>query len=794
MPGSGGGAVSMTGRRLRALVSTPHGAVLVAIFAVLAMVLPVAALRCSGARFWPVLCTGLTALALSAAWCAFSAARASTGRVRAAWAFQTIGLVGWAVGAALSITHQKNLGLLPMAAHAGYVLFWLSTCAALLMMPVAFADPSRTRVVLDAVIVGAALFEVAWLLILRATIELHAATHGAEILSLTHLLATVVVVTIAVLLVVRARGGQRQVLLWLTVGIVVMALTRATFVHALAKRDFAHGVLIGCGWAIGLFILGIAAERGGRGQAERDGSTVPSRTSLWLPYVPVVIAAAVLTAQLMVIPQLAPVLLASAVMVGAVLIRQVLVLLDNRRLMQAAAEQALRDALTGVGNRALFHDRLTHATQLWRRDRIPLTVVLVDLDGFKLVNDSMGHAAGDSLLIAVAERLTRCLRTGDTVARLGGDEFAFLMEGSVDGSRSVAHRVMQAFDEPFLVDGRAVRIRPSVGLAVAAAEEDVDVSPADLLKRADVAMYAAKRSGAGGLRAYSPDLRPPDGRPSTPGHGWDASGQSSPEADLRLLGELRAAIDHAQLAVVYQPKLDLTNGSIVGFEALVRWPHPELGVLDPDQFLHIVRRHGLMPALTEAVLARTLDDLAAWQAQGLSTSVAVNLFAPSLADLDLPRRMAGLLAGRGLAPDRLTVEITEDLLLYDVDRTRAVLGELRAQGIRIAIDDFGSGYSALSYLREFPVDEMKICRQLVAPITADPRAEAVVRSLIEMAHVLGAEVVAEGVEDEATSARLRQLGCDVGQGFHYFRPMDVDASTALLAAQPRPRFENSVIG
>jgi diguanylate cyclase (GGDEF)-like protein len=786
--------MSMIGRNVRALVSTPHGAVLVTVFVVVSTVLSVAAVRSGDQVFWGVLCTGLTAIALSAAWCTAAAARAGSGRQRAAWVFQTIGLVGWAAGAALSISHRLGSALLPMAAHAGYVLFWLSTCVALLMMPVARFDPSRTRVVLDAVIVGAALFEVAWLLLLRATVELHSAADEAEILSLTQLLATVVVVTVAMSLVMRARGGQRRVLLLLTLGIVVMALTRATFVHVMAEHAFTHGVLIGTGWAVGLFVLGVAGERGGRGRVDRDSSTVPSRTSLWLPYIPVVLAAAVLTSQFVVIPQLAPVLLTFAVMVGAVLIRQFLVLLDNRRLQQAAAEQALRDSLTGAGNRALFHDRLTHATHLWRRDRVPLTVLLVDLDDFKLVNDSMGHAAGDSLLIAVAERLLGCLRTGDTVARLGGDEFALLMEGSVEDSRAVAHRVMQAFDEPFPVDGHQVRIRPSVGLAVAAADEDVEVSPADLLKRADAAMYAAKRSGVGGLRAFSPELQAPDGRPLVASYGWDGAGRPSTEADLRLLGELRSAIDHGELAVVYQPKVDLDSGGVVGFEALVRWPHRELGVLEPDQFLDVVRRYRLMPALTDAVLLMTLDDLAAWQARGLPTSVAVNLFAPSLADLDLPRRVSGLLAERGLAPERLTVEITEDLLLHDVDRTRAVLGELRTQGIRIAIDDFGSGYSALSYLREFPADEMKICRQLVSPVVVDQRAEAVVRAVTELAHVLGAEVVAEGVEDEATSVRLRQLGCDVGQGYHYFRPMVSDAVAALLTTQSVARFENSVIG
>ena len=285
----------------------------------------------------------------------------------------------------------------------------------------------------------------------------------------------------------------------------------------------------------------------------------------------------------------------------AVCCRQSVAAWENRRLLAAAADQALRDPLTGLANRTLFHDRLTHAMMLRQRDDRSVAVVSVDLDDFKLVNDSLGHPAADTILISVGERITACVRPGDTVARLGGDEFALLLEGRADHSYLVAGRVVEAFDQPFVIDGEKMLLRPSVGIAVASSDEP-DLAPEALMKRADMAMYAAKRSRSSGLHSFSPDmaLAGPDvmelaGRATDRPAGDGA-------AQIRLLGELRRAIDHAELDLVYQPKLHLRSGRIVGLEALLRWPHPELGVLRPDEFMALVRQHGLMRQVTELVV------------------------------------------------------------------------------------------------------------------------------------------------------------------------------------------------
>jgi EAL domain-containing protein (putative c-di-GMP-specific phosphodiesterase class I) len=315
---------------------------------------------------------------------------------------------------------------------------------------------------------------------------------------------------------------------------------------------------------------------------------------------------------------------------------------------------------------------------------------------------------------------------------------------------------------------------------------DADISAEVLLKQADVAMYSAKRSRSGGVRAFTPDMHVTDpDEHDLAGSVTGAAGHGG-TGTARLLGQLRHAIDHVELSLVYQPKLDLRDGEIVGVEALVRWPHPERGLLGPEHFLPLVRDHGLMRSVTELVLAQALDDAAGWQASGVAVPLAVNVFAPSVCDLNLPDRILSELGDRNLSPDVLTIEITEDLLLYNMDRTRIVLDSLRAQGVRVAIDDFGSGYSSLSYLCELAIDEVKLDRRFIAPILVDERAAAVVRSVIELAHALGVTTVAEGVENAATAAKLRAYGCDVAQGFHYSRPVAAPELLELLVAARSP--------
>jgi diguanylate cyclase len=565
----------------------------------------------------------------------------------------------------------------------------------------------------------------------------------------------------------------------LAAGNVLNAVSDSAFVHLAAQDTYYSGHLIDIGWVAALLMLSMAALVSLRAPHTEEPKThVPSRASTWLVYVPLALAIVVCTPQYLDRPGSGIVLIAAILLVIAVLVRQYLMVGENRRLLEQVADQALRDPLTGLANRVLFHDRLTHALQLHQRDEQSVTVLSLDLDDFKLVNDNLGHPAGDALLVLAAERILGCVRTSDTVARVGGDEFAVLMEGMADHSRLVAHRVVDAFDEPFLIDGHDLLVRPSVGLAVASAQ-GADISADALLKQADVAMYSAKRSRTSGLHSFTPDmyLTHPDGV----GLARGTNGSTGAVA-VRLLGQLRQAIDNGGLSLVYQPKFDLRDDKIVGVEALVRWPHPERGLLGPDHFLPLVREHGLMRSVTELVLARALDDAAQWYSRGVGVPMAVNVFAPALADLDLPNQIVGALAGRRLGTDVLTVEVTEDLLLDNMDRTRTVLDKLREHGIRVAIDDFGSGYSALSYLHDLPIDEVKLDRQFIAPVLVDWRAAAIVRAVIDLAHVLGVTTVAEGVENVATAARLRDYGCDVAQGYYYSPPLAAPDMLELLVS------------
>lgn len=463
------------------------------------------------------------------------------------------------------------------------------------------------------------------------------------------------------------------------------------------------------------------------------------------------------------------------VALAATLVRCIQVTGENRRLRQTMDAQASQDPLTGLANRALFRDRLARELQSPQRDGRSVAAMVIDLDDFQLVNDSFGHAAGDALLVEAARRMRNCLVAGDTLARLGGDQFAIVTQGQPEQAHLIAHRVVEAFGEPFLIDGHDLLVRPSVGLAVAAAD-DPDSTPDALLKQADVAMYSAKRARSG-VRSFTPDMYMVYPNETDPGRMPGASPES-----VRLLGELRRAIDDGGLSLVYQPKFDLRDNAIVGVEALVRWTHPEHGLIGPDRFLPLVREHGLMRSVTEFVFAQALDDVVLWRAKGIEVPVAVNVFAPSLEDLGLPKQIENALARRRLRTDTLTVEITEDALLENMDRTRTVVDRLRGRGIRVAIDDFGSGYSALSYLHDLPIDELKLDHHFIAAVLVDWRAAAIVRAVIDLAHVLGVTTVAEGVETAAAAARLREQGCDVAQGYYYSPPLNASGIVDLVSA------------
>jgi diguanylate cyclase len=726
----------------------------------------------------------LTLLVLStyATVCAVLAARSAHGSGRRAWTMMAVALAAWTVGDLIWSYFAITLGRNPFPSPADgcYIAFTLLAWPAMALFPTWPLQGSRLRVVLDGVTVMLCLFLLMWTVSLHGTYDSYVlADREIPVVQLLFPIGDVVVLTTALQAVVRAESHQRWALWLLTTAIGFMTLTHLGYAHLVANGRFRTGSLLDLGWAVSLIVFAAAAQLSRRPQLQpRPTASLSSNSSLWLPYLPLLLAGTV-----------GPAIIMSGVesvivplVVVAVCCRQSVAAWENRRLLTAAADQALRDPLTGLANRTLFHDRLTHAMMLRQRDERSVAVVSVDIDDFKLVNDSLGHPAADTILVSVGERIIGCVRPGDTVARLGGDEFALLLEGREDHSYMVAGRVVEAFDQPFVIDGEKMLLRPSVGIAVASPDEP-DLAPEALMTRADTAMYAAKRSRVSGLHSFSPDMALAGldamelGRRVTNRPAGDGAAQ------IRLLGELRRAIDHAQLDLVYQPKIHLPSGRVVGLEALLRWPHPQLGVLRPGEFMALVRQHGLMRQVTEFVVTRALDDAARWEASGVGTAVAVNVFSPDLKDAALPDALCRALLLRGLPPSLLTVEITEDLILNDLDRVTAVLHRLREQGIRVAIDDFGSGFSALSYLRDLPIDEVKLDRQFISSITEDKRAAAVVRAIIDLTHELGVTVVAEGIEDAGTADWLREHGCDIGQGYYFGAPVAASMIPQLIGTQ-----------
>jgi diguanylate cyclase (GGDEF)-like protein/PAS domain S-box-containing protein len=432
---------------------------------------------------------------------------------------------------------------------------------------------------------------------------------------------------------------------------------------------------------------------------------------------------------------------------------------ERKQAEEALRHMALHDELTGLPNRTLLQDRMAQAILAARRGNSPLTLLLVDLDRFKEINDTFGHEYGDLLLEQIGPRLRGVLRTSDTVARLGGDEFGILLPTTdAESGAAVAQQVLRILEAPFELDDQRVEIGASIGVASYPLHGD---DAATLLRGADVAMYVAKR-GETGVVVYSTE-------------------QDHYSAERLALGsELRLAVENHELLLHFQPKLDMRDGTLVGVEALVRWQHPLRGFLPPGEFIPLAEQTGLIYALTEWVLKAALRQHEAWRQLGLDIPVAVNLSRRTLHDPRLPEMVAALLDRYGMPPSALVLEITESSLMADPLRAGENLTQLRAQGVQISIDDFGSGYSSLDSLKNLSVDELKIDQSFVQAMATDSKARAIVRAIIDLADALELRVVAEGVEDGATWDVLAGLGCDVAQGYFLSRPIDATELEAWL--------------
>jgi diguanylate cyclase (GGDEF)-like protein len=435
---------------------------------------------------------------------------------------------------------------------------------------------------------------------------------------------------------------------------------------------------------------------------------------------------------------------------------------ERTRATERVQYLAYHDPLTDLPNRTLLSDRLQQAILTARRGHTDVTLLILDLDGFKEINDALGHHAGDLVLQQLAARLRHTLRESDTVARLGGDEFAVVLpETDLEGGERAARKLLRILDQPFLLDGRPVVVHGSVGVAAFPAHA---ASPQELLRKADGAMYTAKVNRSGYAVAAGGSDRKTERR-------------------LALTASLRSGIEQKQFNLDYQPIVDLRSGAVIAVEALLRWQHPEQGRLMPDDFIRMAEHTGVITPLTEFSIDRALAD---WRGVdgALSMPIAANLSPRSLQLPSLPERIREALTRHDADPSLLALEITENVIMSEPERSTRVLAELHEMGVRLSVDDFGTGYSSLSYLRQLPVDELKIDKSFVIGMAAG-EDDVLVKGIIDLGHNLRLQVIAEGVETAEVRDRLIALGCDAAQGYFIRRPAPVAEIVEWMTAEPR---------
>jgi diguanylate cyclase (GGDEF)-like protein len=710
-------------------------------------------------RTYDVVLYNLPYLAAAAA-CGVAAHRVRTERVL--WGALAVALALGAVGNALRVLSAGLQGNEPSSTLSHVVSF-----AAYLVMYVPLFVLIRTRVPrfhpsmwLDGIVaaLGSLAAGVAFVLgpYLRTDV-------GETPVAAVDLVApTTTVLLIAVLMAVGAILGVRldRTFVLLGAGLAVICVSDVILFAVKVQGSYVDGGPLELGWLAGIVLTAAAAT----GAVERPApvDSTGSRIGWRLLAVPL----ACLAASLVVlspgwsdpVPAVAGWLAIGCVLAG--IVRIAVTFREVRGYNQVKLESRT-DELTGLANRRSLLEHAQGIVASATPER-PAALLLLDLDGFKEINDSLGHSAGDDLLRQVGPRLRSCLRSDDVLARLGGDEFAVLMPAAEpDQARALAQRLSDLLHAPFTVTDVRLHVGVSIGVATTPAPA---TTVQELLHCADVAMYTAKRARER-VHVYVPD-------PVTGTAGSDR---------LRTMEELRTALDGDELVVFLQPQMDLRDGQIVGAEALVRWNHPTRGLLSPAHLLPAAEQAGLLRPLTDRVLDLALAAAARWWPER-AVPVSVNLSAANVTDLDLAGKVAAALHRHGLPARALTLELVEDTLMADPERGRTVLADLRRSGVRTSIDDYGTGYSSLAYLRHLPADELKLDRTLTADVDRDPRAAAIVQSSVALAHALGLTLVAEGVETLATSAALARLGCDVAQGYAIARPMPVDDFLPWLAA------------
>jgi diguanylate cyclase (GGDEF)-like protein len=661
-----------------------------------------------------------------------------------------------------ALTYEVYYRFLPVAprpswADAGFMGFYPLAFAALFLMVRARVRRLTAATWLDCVVTGLTAAAFAAAVALGAL--LRAADGSALVVasSLAYPLADLFLFgLLAGALVVIGRGAG-ACWWWLAGGVAVFVVADTVYAFQVVHGSYTVGGQLDLVWSVAFICLGLAACQPTRGgTTSRPGG----RTALVIPAGCALLAVGLLfTGYLAGGDPVAGVLAMGAVLAAlartGLTFRDVRALADSRR-------QARTDELTGLPNRRSVFEALENADERLASGGA-VAVLVLDLDRFKEINDSLGHTVGDALLRQVGPRLTRELRSEDLLARLGGDEFVVLASDlDSDDALSLATRLRAQLQQPYRVGGITLTIDASVGVAIG---PEHSRTAEELLQLADLAMYAAK-AGRSGVAVYD-DARD--------GHG---------RYRLEAVEQLRAGITGGQLVLHYQPKLALATGEVEGVEALVRWQHPVRGLLFPDAFIDLAESAGLMSRLTSTVVDMALAQCRSWADDGCLLTVSVNVSPSNLVDEEFPDEIAGMLRRHRLPAAALVLEVTESILMEDRERAVGVLSRLRAAGVGVSIDDYGTGYSSLAYLAALPVTELKLDRVFVAAMTGSSRAASIVTSTLQLAHALDLTLVAEGAEDQATVDALASLGCDVVQGYHLSRPLPPEQLWSWLQDRP----------
>jgi diguanylate cyclase (GGDEF)-like protein len=634
---------------------------------------------------------------------------------------------------------------------------------------------SRVVLVLDGLVIVGSLLVFTWATALGTVVHAGAPTDLAFAVAIAYPITDLMLVVIVLLLLATrpVKARMRTELILLGLGLVGLSSSDSIFAYLIASGADEMPPIANAGFIAGPVLVGLAALHTGppRTTAGSVRGPVAAWFHLLMPYLCMLVSGVLLLVKgLSGRPlDLFETYLGVAVVL-LVVIRQMITLIDNAALLSRVSDaqekltyQAFHDPLTGLANRALFRARLAVAVESHRRDGRPVALLFVDLDDFKMVNDSLGHAAGDRVLQAVGHRLRSCVRSHDTVARLGGDEFGVLLEGDIDHPDRVGQRILAAMRQPFDVDGRGVTIGASLGAAVPDVDES-GLSADALLRRADAAMYAGKRRGKGLLVLYGPE---------------NVDGYDHPDLPTLLAAALAGAPNWTGLDVHYQPIVRMADGGLVAVEALARWTHPRIGRVPPTVFVAVAERAGLVGALDDFVLDRACRDLASNLARRAGpATVHVNVSASRLGHPALEFVVRDVLDRYGLGANHLVLEVTESSRIPDPIAAAASADRLRAMGVRLALDDFGTGYNTLAQLHLLPIDILKLDRTLTAVDQSPRRASALCASVVRIAGDLGITVVAEGVETAAQAHALARIGCGFGQGHLYGRPGALPESTS----------------